>query len=209
MSRSLFSLNRSLLSFLMIIFLLGSSGCRTIQNRDWPAFWRTKPIAPIYLDTDYIINPAGDDMPPPVLLGQGDLPENIELSIPQTDRPELDSANLQGAEVISELQTVTFEYNSYALSPRMEQQLANNVAWIQSHPGITIQIEGHCDERGSSEYNMNLGQRRADTVREHLYKLGVDPSLLTTISWGEERPLDPGNNEDSWAKNRRAQFLIY
>ncbi|HEY5764974.1 MAG TPA: OmpA family protein, partial [Candidatus Deferrimicrobiaceae bacterium] len=71
-----------------------------------------------------------------------------------------------------------------------------------------IQIEGHCDERGTSEYNMALGERRASAASKYLQNLGIAGSRLSTISYGEERPLDPGHNEDAWAKNRRATFVL-
>jgi peptidoglycan-associated lipoprotein len=71
-----------------------------------------------------------------------------------------------------------------------------------------IVIEGHCDERGTAEYNIALGERRAKSVKRYLINLGVDSSQLSTISYGEERPADPGHNEAAWAKNRRAEFVI-
>ena len=91
----------------------------------------------------------------------------------------------------------------------MQRRLEQNAAWIKSHPNVTIQIEGHCDARGSTGYNLGLGQKRADSVRESLVKLGVAADRLVTISYGSERPIDPGQNESAYAKNRRAQFLAY
>ena len=72
----------------------------------------------------------------------------------------------------------------------------------------SIVIEGHCDERGTAEYNMALGQRRAEETKKYLINLGIKESIIKTISYGEERPLDPGNNEEAWAKNRRAHFVV-
>lgn len=84
--------------------------------------------------------------------------------------------------------------------------LEKNAQLIQGHPGGKIQIEGHCDGRGTVEYNLPLGDRRARSTRDYLISLGVDPGQLSTISFGEERPLDPDHNEEAWAKNRR-EFL--
>jgi len=79
---------------------------------------------------------------------------------------------------------------------------------MKKNPGAKVQIEGHCDERGTPEYNLALGQRRADSTKKYLVNLGIDGSRLSTISYGEEKPADPGHNEAAWAKNRRAVFDI-
>ncbi len=77
-----------------------------------------------------------------------------------------------------------------------------------AHPDITVIIEGHCDERGTNEYNMALGNRRAESVKSFVVDLGIAPERLTTVSYGEERPLDPRHNEEALAKNRRTHFVI-
>ena len=76
------------------------------------------------------------------------------------------------------------------------------------HPGVTVTIEGHCDERGTNEYNLALGDRRAESAKRFLTDLGISATRLTTVSYGEERPVDPRHNEEAWAKNRRAHFVI-
>ncbi len=73
---------------------------------------------------------------------------------------------------------------------------------------VKIQIEGHCDERGTAEYNLALGERRANSAKKYLVSLGIPADRLSTISYGKEMPLDPGHNEEAWAKNRRAHFII-
>jgi peptidoglycan-associated lipoprotein len=73
---------------------------------------------------------------------------------------------------------------------------------------MKFQIEGHCDERGTGEYNLALGERRANSAKKYLISLGIEPSRISTISYGEERPFDQGHNEDAWTKNRRAHFVI-
>jgi len=109
--------------------------------------------------------------------------------------------------VYAGLGDVFFDFDSSALSAESQDQLRQNAAWIRQNAGKTVTIEGHCDERGTDEYNIALGDRRATSAKEYLVTLGVGGNRLKTVSFGEERPFDPGHNEDSWAKNRRAHFL--
>jgi peptidoglycan-associated lipoprotein len=86
--------------------------------------------------------------------------------------------------------------------------LKKHAQWLKEHPSVRLIIEGHCDERGTSEYNLALGQKRADSAKAYLVQLGIDPSRIETVSFGEEIPLDPGHDESAWAKNRRAEFVV-
>jgi len=101
-----------------------------------------------------------------------------------------------------------FPYDSSELSPRAQTKLRKKADWLRKNPGLTAIIEGHCDERGTTEYNLALGDRRAESVKIFLTNLGIAPTRLLTISYGEERPIDPGHSESAWAKNRRAQFVF-
>lgn len=103
---------------------------------------------------------------------------------------------------------IHFGYDSSALSLEAQSILREKAAWLRNNPGTTVIIEGHCDERGTTEYNLALGDRRAESVRSFLVNLGISAGRMTTVSYGEERPLDPGHNEAAWAKNRRAQFVL-
>lgn len=105
------------------------------------------------------------------------------------------------------LNTVHFEYDQATLNTETRKQLADNAEWIKSHPKSTIQIEGHCDKRGSTEYNLALGERRAKAVKSYLTTLGIESKRMTVISFGEEKPLDAGDAETAFAKNRRANFV--
>ena len=105
-------------------------------------------------------------------------------------------------------QDVYFEFDSSALLPSAQQLLATKAELLNANADIYATIEGHCDERGTDAYNMALGQRRADAAKAYLVNLGVSASRLSTISYGEERPVDPGHNEAAWAQNRRAHFTI-
>jgi peptidoglycan-associated lipoprotein len=103
---------------------------------------------------------------------------------------------------------VHFAFDSSLLNVGAERILEQKATWLQDNGNASVQIEGHCDERGTSAYNLALGERRANAVQEYLTVLGVDPSRLSTISYGEELPLDPGHDETAWSSNRRAHFVI-
>lgn len=108
----------------------------------------------------------------------------------------------------SPLATVFFEYDSAALGDDTLRTIEANARWLNAHPRTRVVIEGHCDERGTLEYNLGLGARRAATVRDHLVRLGIAPDRLETISFGEEKPAEEGHDEAAWAKNRRAEFRV-
>lgn len=101
---------------------------------------------------------------------------------------------------------VYFEFDDSSLTEEAREVLQSKVQWLRDHPDACVIIEGHCDERGTDEYNLALGSRRAESVKDFLTKAGIDGSRLTTISYGEERPAVEGQNEEAWAKNRRAEF---
>ena len=103
---------------------------------------------------------------------------------------------------------IHFEFDSSTLTPEAQLTLKKKAEWLQNNPEATSTIEGNCDERGTSEYNLALGDRRATSTKNFLVDLGISASRLTTISYGEERPIDPGHNEAAWAKNRRCHFTI-
>lgn len=103
---------------------------------------------------------------------------------------------------------VYFAYDRFGLSPEARSTLADNAAWMENHSGTTVVIEGHCDERGSNEYNIALGDRRAKSVYNYLINLGVSPSRISTISYGEEKPICADHVDSCWSKNRRAHFQI-
>jgi peptidoglycan-associated lipoprotein len=103
---------------------------------------------------------------------------------------------------------VTFAYDSYTLSPEAKSILDKKATWMRDNTSVAVQIEGHCDERGTTAYNLALGERRATATKQYLAALGISGGRMSTISYGEEQPLDSGHNESSWAKNRRAHFVI-
>ncbi len=106
------------------------------------------------------------------------------------------------------LKNVYFAFDSYQLDGQAKQTLQGNTEWLKANAGSKIQIEGHCDERGTNEYNMVLGENRARAAYDYYRSLGVEAGRMGTVSYGEELPLDPGHNEEAWAKNRRAHSAV-
>jgi peptidoglycan-associated lipoprotein len=101
-----------------------------------------------------------------------------------------------------------FDYDASTLSADAQSALSQSATWLKAHPNYSLLVEGHCDERGTEQYNLALGDRRANTAKEYLTTLGVDASRIRTVSYGEERPFDPGHDESAWAKNRRAHLVL-
>jgi peptidoglycan-associated lipoprotein len=116
---------------------------------------------------------------------------------------DADTFNRQGV-----LKTIYFDFDQYNIKDEFRETLRQNAQWMKDHPGFSVVLEGHCDERGTGEYNLALGDRRAGSTKQYLTSLGVSGSRLRTISYGEERPAIDGHGESAWSKNRRAQFLI-
>ena len=104
------------------------------------------------------------------------------------------------------LQKIYFDYNSFALRPDTMKTLGENAEKIKKVPDVLIQIEGHCDERGTQEYNLALGEKRALAVRDYYIKLGISGDRLLTISYGNERPVAQGHDEAAWSQNLRCEF---
>jgi peptidoglycan-associated lipoprotein len=115
----------------------------------------------------------------------------------------LDDINKQ-----SPLQPVFFELDSAEISAEGQKTLAADAEVLKKYPSWVVSIEGHCDERGTAEYNLALGERRALAARTYLVSLGLDAGRLRTVSYGKEFPFDPNHSEDAWAKNRRAHFVV-
>jgi peptidoglycan-associated lipoprotein len=111
-------------------------------------------------------------------------------------------------EYASTLVNIHFEFNKYSILPEDKPKLEAIAALLKGNTDFKLLIEGHCDERGTNEYNMSLGEQRALSTKRYLASLGVTEGRFTTISYGEERPLDPAHNEAAWNKNRRCQFRV-
>jgi peptidoglycan-associated lipoprotein len=114
--------------------------------------------------------------------------------------------NIPVAEAGGALKDVHYAFDSYELDSAARAVLDANASWLNEHTSVKVEIEGHCDERGTAEYNLALGEKRARTAADYIRSLGVAADRVATVSYGEELPLDPRHNEEAWAKNRRAHF---
>ena len=110
--------------------------------------------------------------------------------------------------VQAQLKLVYFDYDSYALSPQAQADVQYNADILKRVPNVSLVVEGHCDERGTAEYNLALGDRRARAVVDYLVGLGLSPQRFSTVSYGSELPVDPGHNEAAWSKNRRVYLGV-
>ncbi|TAL18723.1 peptidoglycan-associated lipoprotein Pal [bacterium] len=124
----------------------------------------------------------------------------------ETEPPVVPPKTSAGTADEGNLKRVHFEFDKFNITPEAADILKKNRDYLMSRPNVRILIEGHCDERGTVDYNLALGERRANAVRRFLEDLRIDSRRMDIISYGEERPLDPAANEDAWAKNRRADF---
>jgi peptidoglycan-associated lipoprotein len=106
------------------------------------------------------------------------------------------------------IQDAFFEYNDSQLSSDAQNALTSSATWLKKNPQYNLLIEGHCDERGTEQYNLALGDRRANQAKEYLVTLGVDGGRIRTVSYGEERPFDPGHDDSAWSKNRRDHLVL-
>lgn len=106
------------------------------------------------------------------------------------------------------LKDINFAFDSYEVSKGAQATLAANAGWLKENPDVKIEVEGHCDERGTHEYNMALGNKRAKAAADYLRSLGISADRMSEVSYGKQLPLDPRHNEEAWAKNRRAHFDI-
>ena len=114
----------------------------------------------------------------------------------------------ESAAAAGALKTTYFDFDKANLHSSAIAKLDKTAAWMQKNPQANIEIAGNCDERGTNEYNMALGERRANSAKKYLVSMGIASDRIATISYGEERPVDPGHNEAAWAKNRRNNYRI-
>ena len=126
-----------------------------------------------------------------------------------TPKVDVDSiANRSMSELSGMLKPAFFDYDKADVRADARDVLAANATWLKKYPSVMFTIEGHTDERGTAQYNLALGDRRANAAKDYLVSLGVDASRIKTVSYGKERPFATGHDEDSWQKNRRANFVV-
>ena len=147
----------------------------------------------------------GDDSKLADALREGDIPEEDRGALPWLPQRPPSGMQFQAS---SELQTIYFEYDKFSLTGESRDLLNQNTAWLKSHPDVSVQLAGHCDERGSLEYNQVLGENRAIATKKYLIMLGIASDRIFTISYGETKPAVQGQTEDAWAQNRRVEFGV-
>lgn len=138
---------------------------------------------------------SADGGPPPPLGGVG---TGAEQAIPGSERDFIINAG----------DRVYFDFNAYTVSDQGRGTLDQQSTWLQRYAQVAVRVEGNCDERGTREYNFALGARRAEAVKSYLVSRGVNPARITTISYGKERPIDPGTGEDAYAHNRNGHTAL-
>ena len=191
-------MSRSLLTLLMVFSLTITFGCAMKSAKSAPpapALQQSTPTTTTTTPSDPL---AGD---------QGQIREETIAAPPQT---MVTTAPLTPLEqpVLAGLQSVPFAYNQHLLSDEARNIIAANAAILKAEGRVTFQLAGHCDERGSDQYNIALGERRAEAVRAYLLELGIEVGRMETVSYGEERPVNPGHTEECWLQNRRVEFVL-
>jgi peptidoglycan-associated lipoprotein len=151
---------------------------------------------------------TSDDMADAAGAGGGAGAAGMRGGVASSDLPGQPIPGSQEELEVSVGDRVFFAYDSAVLSPIATQTLDRQGAWLQQYAEIVVTVEGHTDERGTREYNLALGDRRANAVKNYLVALGIEPSRILIISYGEERPADAANDESAWAKNRRAVSVV-
>jgi len=149
-------------------------------------------------------------------------PAETTEKFPPIERPEKPSSANEGIPVTDQerykgwpedaemfkTETVYFDFDSSAIKSSEKSKIETVGSYLKGSSSAAIKIEGHCDERGTEEYNRSLGERRALAVREELVRLGIAPDRVVTVTYGKDRPVDPGHNEAAWRKNRRGVFIL-
>jgi len=133
--------------------------------------------------------------------------EEVVQEMAVKEAPTTEETTTAGQSLES-LENIYFDFDSYVLSANAREVLTRNAEAMKKNSAISVQVAGHCDERGSDEYNLALGEKRAKAAMNYMSTLGVPASRLSMISYGKEKPADPGHDEAAWAKNRRGEFII-
>lgn len=143
--------------------------------------------------------------------GTGISTATVTPTTPSVSPSVVDTGPAPGSQedlVINVGDRVFFDFDKAVLMPAAQRTLERQAAWLRQNPSVTISIEGHCDERGTREYNLALGERRATSAKNFLVALGINPGRISTISYGKERPAALGHNEAAWSQNRRAVAVV-
>jgi len=157
------------------------------------------------------VGACGKKPKPEVTPATEEVPEEEVAPPEQTAPPETTEVQEEAPteeEISVLLKDIHFDFDDDRIREDAKKILNRNAEVLMKYPWVKVLIEGHCDERGTVEYNLALGERRAMNAKKYLVSYGIDPSRISIISYGEEKPLDPRHNEEAWAKNRRAHFVV-
>jgi peptidoglycan-associated lipoprotein len=197
----------------VLILALGVSGCKSkpkwgtvLPGRNTTVGDASLSGGPKNTGPDF-----GRPIPPPTGLDANPTPIPVVeggVAVPDKARDEWDDRNWNSDTTIFAAQTVYFDFDKYNIKPGEVEKIRTVAKHLKSNAAHRVEVDGHCDERGTEEYNRALGEKRAQSIREFLAREGVDPSRVRTVSFGEDKPVDPGHNEAAWAKNRRGEFIL-
>lgn len=188
-------MSRSLLALLMVFSLTMTFGCAMKSTKS--------PTTDPSLQPQTSTTTTDDSLRG----NQGQIREETIVAAPQ---PTMRTEPLTSMEkpVLADLQIVPFAYDQHLLSDEARNIITANAAILKAAGKVKFQLAGHTDERGSDQYNIALGERRAEAVQAYLLELGIDTTRMETVSYGEEQPLDAGRDESAWMKNRRVEFVL-
>jgi peptidoglycan-associated lipoprotein len=179
------------------VFLNAKGG--KMQKKKW-IYLAMVFVIPGFLFTVSCQKKLVDATPEPVVVEEPKEEVVVEEEVVVAPEPRISDMVMQ--------EDIYFDFDKSILTPAAQDNLMQKAEWMRENPDAMVTIEGHCDDRGTNEYNLALGDRRAESAKAFLVDLGIDASRLTTISYGEERPVDPRQNEEAWAKNRRGHFVV-
>jgi peptidoglycan-associated lipoprotein len=196
---------KSLLCGGVLIAAIAAPACR---HKTTPTPVKVQPDTAATMTVPPISATAPVPQPPKIEPPSDFVKTDTEASVTsETLSTNIEEANRQ-AQLRGFIKDAFFDYNEAALSADAQAALTESANWLKRNSQYNLLIEGHCDERGTEQYNLALGDRRANTVKQFLMTLGVDGGRIRTVSYGEERPFDPGHDESAWAKNRRAHLVL-
>lgn len=187
------------LVLVLALVLVVASACRTrtkVQPRTDPPVTTDTSDIPVYTDTTSTADTIEQE------------PDFVDPQVDSDELPADDMALNRMAQERGWIRDAFFDYDESTLTADAQDALAITANWLRQNPGVNVTIEGHCDERGTEQYNLALGDRRANIAREYLATLGVESSRMRTVSYGEERPFDTGTSEAAYRANRRAHIVV-
>jgi peptidoglycan-associated lipoprotein len=193
-------MRKSIIFLSLIVFVMAYAGCAEKQI--------IKSEGTAYTQNESAIKKNGQSGTAGKSANQNEQNNTVSKSTKQSNSKEQTARAQAVSQTTSDLTDIHFDFDSYSIRPEDRKILSRHADYLLKNKNIKIVIEGHCDERGTSEYNLALGNRRAQEAKKFLVNSGVTSKRIETISYGMERPLDPAHNEEAWVKNRRDKFVI-